>query len=244
MDIKLLENERLDDLEYGNLKIIQDKNGYCFSTDAILLANFVKAKKGSKIIDIGCGSGVISILLSKKTNAEKIYGVELQEKVANLAKRNVLLNNLENVEIINEDIVNVDKIITKGSIDVICCNPPYFKKDSGDVSTNETIRLSRQESSASLEDIISSASSLLKFGGNFYMIHKAERMCDVIHSMMSNNIMPKKITLVYPKNTKAADTVIVQGQKGGASGVLIDELIVYNDDGTMTDRAKVLYNKL
>ncbi|MCR4874481.1 MAG: methyltransferase [Clostridia bacterium] len=245
MDQIVLENdERLDDLEYKGLKIIQKPDLYCFSSDAVLLANLVRATSKDSIVDFGCGSGVITILALAKTNAKNAIGFEIQEKMANLAKKNTEINNLqEKIEIINDDIKNASKHLGKESVKVVVCNPPYFKSTSGEVSNISEVALSRTESTATLVDIAKSAAEILKYSGKFYMIHKSERLAEVLTCLSNNKLEPKKLTMIYPKASKAVDTFIVEAQKNGAPGLTIDSVIVYEEDGTMTPWAKKLYNK-
>jgi tRNA1Val (adenine37-N6)-methyltransferase len=243
-EVKLLNDERLDDLEYEDLHIIQKPSLYCFSSDAVLLANLVRASKSDTIVDFGTGTGVIAILALVKTRAQKAIGVEIQETMAELARRNVELNELEdNITIINDDIKNIPNIIGKESVKVVCCNPPYFKKSAGETSDTPEISISRTESTCTLEDIIKRASSILKYSGKFYMIHKSERLAEVISSLVNNHLEPKKITLIYPKRSKQVDTFIVEAQKFGAPGLKIEDLVVYEENGEMTSQAKKLYNK-
>ncbi len=242
--IELNKDERLDDLEYEGLKIIQKPSLYCFSSDAVLLANLVKATQKDTIVDFGTGSGVIAILALAKCKANKAIGFEIQEEMAALAKKNVEINDLQGkIEIINDDIKNAAKHLGKESVKVVVCNPPYFKKSAGDVSQVGEVALSRTESSATLEDIVKAASEILKYSGKLYMIHKSERLAEVLTTLSKNKLEPKKLTLIYPKASKAVDTFIVEAQKNGAPGMKIDSVIVYEENGEMTPWAKKLYNK-
>ena len=243
-DYILEKDERLDDLEFEGLKIIQKPSLYCFSSDAVLLANLVRATSKDTIVDFGTGSGVIAILALAKTKAAKAIGIEIQPIMANLAKKNVEINNLQSkIDIINADIKDAPKIIEKESVKVVVCNPPYFKSTSGEVSNISEVALSRTESTATLVDIVKSAAEILKYSGKFYMIHKSERLAEVLTCLSNNKLEPKKITMIYPKASKAVDTFIVEAQKNGAPGLTIDSVIVYEEDGTMTPWAKKLYNK-
>lgn len=242
--IELEKDERLDDLEYEGLKIIQKPQLYCFSSDAVLLANLVKANKDDVIVDFGTGSGVIAILALCKTKASKAIGFEIQPQMAKLAQKNVEINNLQSkIEIINDDIKNAAKHLGKESVKIVVCNPPYFKSTSGMQSENTPIAISRTESTATLEDIIKSAASILKYSGKFYMIHKSERLSEVLTLLSNNKLEPKKLTLIYPKASKSVDTFIVEAQKNGAVGLKIDSVVVYEENGEMTPWAKKLYNK-
>ena len=241
----ILENdERLDDLEFEGLKIIQKPSVYCFSSDAVLLANLVRATSKDTIVDFGTGSGVIAILALAKTKAAKAIGIEIQPVMANLAKKNVEINNLQSkIDIINADIKDAAKIIGKESVKVVVCNPPYFKSTSGVSSSISEIATSRTESTANLKDIIASASSILKYSGKLYMIHKSERLAEVLTELSLNKLEPKKLTMIYPKASKGVDTFIVEAQKCGAPGLTIDSVVVYEENGDMTPWAKKLYGK-
>ncbi|MGN0771199.1 MAG: tRNA1(Val) (adenine(37)-N6)-methyltransferase [Christensenellales bacterium] len=245
MDIMLRQNERLDDLEYKGMKLIQDKEGYCFTSDAVLLANHVRAGKNDVVVDFGCGNGVVALLVAAKTTASSVVGIEVQRQAYLLAERNVELNGMQDkIRLFNDDISNADKLLGKESVSVVVCNPPYFQADSGQKRLSESIALSRHESTCTLDDIIAKASAILKFGGKLFMIHKCERMAQVLTSMSNHNIQPKKVTLVYPKADKAPDTFVVEGKKCAAAGMTVGGIVVYDDSGEMTPQAKRLYNKL
>lgn len=236
---------RLDDLQCKGLKILQYTEGYCFTSDAVLLANTVRCKRGDTIADFGCGNGVISLLLTAKTPCEKAVGIELQKDVAELAIKNVELNNLQNkVTIINDDIANAPNILGKESVEVVVCNPPYFSSDSGEKRESKQIALSRHESVCTLEDIVASASKILKFSGAFYIIHKTSRMAEVITYCSQNKLIPKTLTLIYPKISKKADTFVLTCKKCGKHSLDVDKLVVYDEDGNMTEEAKCMYNKV
>ena len=245
MDVMLNENERLDDLEYKGMRLIQDKNGYCFTSDAVLLAGLVRAGKNDVVVDFGCGNGVVALLVAGKTTAKSVVGIEMQEGAYKLAVRNVQLNAMQDrVRLVNDDIANADKVLGKESVSVVVCNPPYFEKNSGQKRVSESVALSRHESTCSLDDIVAKASEVLKYGGKLWMIHKCERMAEVLTSMSNHNVEPKKVTLIYPKANKIPDTFVVEGKKSSAPGMKIDSIVVYDQEGNMTEQAKRLYNKL
>ena len=245
MDVMLNENERLDDLEYKGMRLIQDKNGYCFTSDAVLLAGLVRAGKNDVVVDFGCGNGVVALLVAGKTTAKSVVGIEMQEGAYKLAVRNVQLNAMQDrVRLVNDDIANADKVLGKESVSVVVCNPPYFEKNSGQKRISESVALSRHESTCSLDDIVAKASEVLKYGGKLWMIHKCERMAEVLTSMSNHNLEPKKVTLIYPKANKIPDTFVVEGKKSSAPGMKIDSIVVYDQEGNMTEQAKRLYNKL
>ena len=173
MDLK--ENERIDDLEYKGLKIIQNKDGFCFGVDSVLLSDYAKnIKKNSKVIDIGTGTGIISILLCEKTKLSKIYGIEIQEDVAEMASRSSKLNNLQDkFEVINKNIKDIFDILNPHEYDVVVTNPPYKKVNTGVKSIENKQLISRHEVECTLEDIIEKSSNLLKDLGDFSMVHRA-----------------------------------------------------------------------
>lgn len=235
---------RLDDLQYKGLSLWQYPSLYCFTSDAVLLANLAKVKKGDVVADFGTGSGIIAVLVAAKTGAAKIYALEKQKIMCELARKNAEHNNLvDRIEVVEGDIAAADRLLGKESVNVVVCNPPYFKKGSGAEREREEIALSRHESSCDLKGIAQSASKVLKWGGAFYMVHKVERMAEAIGYMQACSLEVKKITLVYPKKNKAADVFIAEAKKNGSSGMKLEKLVVYNDDGSMTEQAKKLYSK-
>lgn len=246
MEIELKENERIDDLEFKNLKIIQNTKGFCFGIDAVLLSDFAKnIKKNAKVLDLGTGTGIISILLCGKTNLEKIVGVEVQKEVANMAKRSSKLNNLENkFEIINENIINLDNIYERNSFDVIVTNPPYKKENTGIVNEEEKRLISRHEVLAKLEDYIKISNKLLKDKGEFYMVHRPERLVDIIAYMRQYKIEPKEIRFVCSHQKEPPKLVLIKGVKNAKPFLKFKEdLYIYNDDGSYTDEIYEIYNK-
>lgn len=242
----LKENERIDDLEFKDLKIIQNKNGFCFGMDSVLLSDFAKNIKNAKVIDLGTGTGIINILLSGKTNNCNFVGVEIQEEVADMAKRSIELNNLQNkIEVINENILNLKNIYKKGEFDVVVSNPPYKKINTGIINDEDKKIISRHEITASLEDFVHISSYLLKDYGEFYMVHRPERLVDIFSIMRKEKIEPKKIKFVYPNKNKKTNLVLIKGVKLGNPFLEFDDnLYVYNLDGTYTNDILKIYNKL
>ena len=215
MNIKLDKNEVIEDLEFNNLKIIQNKKGFCFGIDSILLSDFAKnIKKNSIVLDLGTGTGIISILLCEKSKLKKITGIEIQKDVYEMAKKSIKLNKLENkFEIINENILNLNNLFEKNSIDVIVTNPPYKKKNTGIINENEKKLISRHEITADLEDFIKIAKDLLKDKGEFYMVHRPERLVDILSLMRKYKIEPKILRLVYSNKNKEPKLILIKGIK-------------------------------
>lgn len=246
MDIELKENERIDDLEFKNLKVIQNKDGFCFGIDAVLLSDFAKnIKKDSKVIDLGTGTGIISILLCGKTKLKKIIGVEVQKEVYDMACRSAKLNNLEDkFEVINENVINLNKIFENNSFDVVITNPPYKKQNTGIINEKEKKLISRHEILANLEDFISISSKLLKDKGEFYMIHRPERIVDIFSLMRKYKIEPKEIRLVFSNEKNPPKMVLIKGVKNGGEYLKFREnLYIYNDDCSYTNEILKIYNK-
>lgn len=246
MNIELKENERIDDLEYENLKIIQNKDGFCFGIDAVLLSDFAKnIKKDVNVMDLGTGTGIISILLCGKTKLKKIVGVEVQKEVYDMACRSSKLNDLENrFEVINENILNLSNIFEDNSFDVIVTNPPYKKQNTGLINEDERKLISRHEVLANLEDFISVSNKLLKDKGEFYMINRPERMVDIFSLMGKYKIEPKEIRFVFSNEKNPPKMVLIKGVKNGGEYLKFREnLYIYNEDGTYTDEVLRIYNK-
>lgn len=246
MKIELKENERIDDLEFKNLKIIQNTKGFCFGIDSVLLSDFAKnIKKNSKVLDLGTGTGIISILLCGKTSLSKIIGVEVQKEVADMAKRNAKLNDLEDIfEIINENIINLDKIYENNSFDVIVTNPPYKKENTGIVNEEEKKLISRHEILAKLEDYIKVSNKLLKDKGEFYMVHRPDRLVDIMAYMRQYRIEPKEIRFVCSHENESPKLVLIKGVKNGKSFLKFKpNLYIYDKNGNYTEEIYEIYNK-
>lgn len=242
----LLENERIDDLEFENLKIIQNTTGFCFGIDSVLLSDFAKeVKNDSKVMDIGTGTGIISILLSKKANIKKIYGIEIQQEVANMAERSVKLNNLEDkISIINTNIKDIFDKFEPNTFDAIVTNPPYMKLNTGAKSDEIKKLISRHEVECNLEDIIKISYKLLKSRGEFYMVHRAERIVDILYLMRKYKLEPKKIRFIQSKVNKEPNLLLIKGIKDAGKQLKIERpLVVYNEDGSYTDEILEIYHK-
>lgn len=247
MDIELEANERIDDLEFKNLKIIQNKDGFCFGIDSVLLSDFAKnIKKDSMVLDLGTGTGIIPILLCGKTKLKKVTGIELQEEVAKMAKKSIKLNNLEDkFNVINENILNLNKIYENQTFDVIVSNPPYKKKDTGITNENEKKIISRHEISASLEDFIKISKDLLKDKGEFYMVHRPERLVDIFELMRKYKIEPKILKMVYSYKNKEPKLILIKGVKNAKPFLKVESnLYIYEDTGEYTKEILKIYNKI
>ena len=246
MDVELKENERIDDLEFKFLKIIQNEKGFCFGMDSVLLSDFAKnMKNNSTVLDLGTGTGIIPILLCGKTNLKKVVGIEIQKDVANMAKRSSQLNNLQDrFEVVNTNIIDLKNIYEKQSFDVIVTNPPYKKENTGITNENEAKLISRHEITANLEDFISISKDLLKDKGEFYMVHRPERLVDILSLMRKYKIEPKILKFVSPNKNKEPNLILIKGIKNANSFLKIEKnLYVYNEDGKYTNEILKIYNK-
>ncbi len=228
-------------LGYKDLKIIQDSEMFNFSLDSVLLPNFVTInKKVKKILDIGCGNAPIPLILSTKTNA-KIIGVEIQKGVALLAEESIKINNKEDqITIINEDINEFYKKCETDTFDVITCNPPFFKyKKSSNINKNDYKTIARHEIKLNLDQIFIIARKLLKNNGIIAIVNRPERFVEIIECMKKNNIEPKKVQFIYPKNNMEANIMLIEGSKNGNPGLkVVPPLYTHLDNGKYTSEIK------
>lgn len=215
--------EKIENLDY-NLRVYQDSEMYAFTSDAVLLAKFVVAKKNAVIVDLGTGSGIISLYLAKKFNPKRIYGIEIQEKMAEMAKKSVKLNNLEDIiEIINED---MKKISLKA--DIVVSNPPY-KKLSPFVNLVESKAIARHEICINLDELVNVANSILETGGKFFVCYDADRSAELIYKLKKSGLEPKRIMFTQSRKESDASLVFVEAVKGGKEGIRVMPVLITND---------------
>lgn len=245
--INLKDDERLDYLLAENLRIIQSPSVFAFSLDAVLLARFVYVpiQKGN-LIDLCSGNGVIPLFLSARTKG-KITGVEIQERLYDMAVRSIEYNGLENrLEMILGDIKDMPKKLGYGKFDVVTCNPPYFTTPSkGEINPNEHLAIARHEILCTLEDAIKASSDLVRQGGKVAFVHRPGRLLDIVTFMRQYRLEPKRIQFVYPKMGKEANTILVEGIKDGSPDLkILPPLIVYQDNGEYTPEIReILYGE-
>lgn len=221
---------RLDDLCIDNYKIFQDDTLYNFSTDAVLLANFIEFKKTDVVVDLCSGNGVVGILGAIKNFYKKIYLVEIQNCLSILAQKSIELNKLENIEVINDDLKNLKNKFSSGSVDIVCVNPPYRKCDGQMQSENMHFNICNFEIKTTLEEIIKTSSYLLKFGGKLFMINSIDRLEETICLLNKYNFKTKVLRLCNPKQNKNANVFLIKAVKNAKSGIKVLPNLILNDE--------------
>lgn len=244
MSFTVFENETLEDLQINNLFLIQKKDAFRFGMDAVLLANFARAKPGSKVIDLGTGTGIIPLLLSTKTKAKSIMGIEIQPEIAEMAERSVQGNGLsDRIQIQKFDIRECRQKLST-VFDVVVTNPPYTKIGGGIVNPMETKAMARHEILCTLSDVIRTASELLKYHGEFYMVHRPDRLCDIMVEMRSFKLEPKELRLVCPREGETPSLILIKGlNKGNAGMKLLPPLNIYDVNGNYSDETRIYYER-
>lgn len=231
-------------LNFDDKIIYQNDDYFSFSLDSVLLANFVTIKlSDKKIIDFCTGNGPIPMLMSFRTKA-RIFGVELQKEIFELGYDSVKENKMDDyIELINDNVINVSKIFEAESFDVVTCNPPYFKyKEDSLVNANDVKTIARHEVMLNLEEVIKSAKYVLKNGGTIAMVHRPDRMVEIINLMQKYGIEPKKIRFVYPKIGREANILLIEGIKNGKTGLkVMSPLYTHNADGSYVDEIRKMF---
>ncbi len=238
-------DETLEELMINSLVLIQKKNGFRFGTDAVLLADFAKDIPSQETLDLCSGSGIVPILLSHKSNAKKICGLEIQDDIHEMSLRTVAANSLESkVNLYCGDLKRCSNFFPKRSFNLVTCNPPYMKCGSGIDCEDYSKHIARHEVACTLEDVIKAAESMLSSGGHFCMVHRPSRLTDIISLMRKYEIEPKRLRLVLPKADSAPSLILIDGLwRGGNELKILPPLVLYNDDGTETDELKCIYER-
>lgn len=239
----LLPGERIDELQRNGYRIIQNPERFCFGMDAVLLSGFARAKKQERCLDLGCGNGIIPILMEAKTEGKHFTGLEIQPESADMAKRSVALNGLQDrIDIVEGDIKDASKIFGASSFHVVTTNPPYMTAQHGLTNLYEAKTIARHEVLCNLEDIIRESARLLIPGGRFYMVHRPFRLAEIISLMVQYRIEPKRMRLVYPYVDREPNMVLIEGLRGGKSRMTVEKpLIVYKEPGKYTDEIYDVY---
>ena len=239
----LKENERIDDLERNGYHIIQDTRRFCFGMDAVLLSGFARVKDGARVLDLGTGTGIIPILLSAKTGASHLTGLEIQEDSADMAWRSVRLNGLETkISIVTGDIKEAGSLFDAASFVVISCNPPYMTAQHVLTNPEDAKAIARHEILCTLEDVIAQTAKLLKPGGNFYMVHRPFRLAEIIVLLRTYKLEPKRMQLVHPFVDKEPNMVLIEANRGGKPRMTVEKpLIVYREPGVYMEEIYEIY---
>lgn len=243
-DRLIRDDENLDDLQLKGLMLIQKKDGFKFGVDAVLLSHFADIKKKHRVIDLCTGTGIVPFLIEGKYNPKSILGIEIQEEFVEMANRSSEINNTDKIQFIQEDLKNLKALKNIEKADVVTVNPPYKLNNAGIVNPSDKLAIARHEVMCNLENVIEASRILLKDNGRLFIVHRPERLADIIMLMRKYKIEPKRIQMVHPKPGKAPNIVLVEGQRDGGAFLKWDApLYVYNSDGTTSDEINKIYGR-
>ena len=245
MNVEIKANERVDELGRNGYRIIQNPDRFCFGMDAVLLSGFANVKEGDHVLDFCTGTGIIPILMEAKTKASHFTALEIQEDSAQMAKRSVALNHLEEkINIITGDVKEADKFFEAASFQAVTCNPPYMIGEHGLINPDSPKAIARHEILCTLDDIVKQGARVLVPGGNFYMVHRPFRLVEILATFTKYKLEPKRMRLVYPYVDKEPNMVLIQATKGGKSRITVEKpLIVYERPGVYTKEIMELYEE-
>ena len=241
----ILNDESVDDLQLNGLKLIQKKDAFRFGVDAVLLSDFANVKSKHRVIDLCSGTGIIPFLIMGKYNPKEVAAMEIQDDMADMANRSAILNSLEDkVKIYNKDLKDTEFLKSIGRFDVLTVNPPYKLNNSGILNPSDKLAIARHEVMCTLEDVIKASRTLLNDNGRMYMVHRPERLVDIMTLMRKYKIEPKRIRMVHPNTKKAPNIVLIEGQRDGGHFLKWEEpLYVYNDNGEYSDEINKIYGR-
>ena len=244
MNVEIKANERVDELGRNGYRIIQNPDRFCFGMDAVLLSDFANVKEGDKVLDFCTGTGIIPILMEAKTKAAHFTALEIQEDSAEMARRSVSLNHLEEkIEIITGDVKEADRIFEAASFHAVTCNPPYMIGQHGLVNPDSPKAIARHEILCTLDDIVKQTARVLVPGGSFYLVHRPFRLVEIMTTLTKYKLEPKRMQLVYPYVDKEPNMVLIQATKGGKSRITVEKpLIVYEKPGVYTKDIFKIYD--
>jgi len=236
-------NERFDDLQRSGLRIIQDPKGNRFSTDAVLLSSFCKAKSSDNVADLGTGTGILPLLIWAKWKPKHIVGIELDEATADMAARSIIANDLErSIDILHADLKLAPEILGRGKFNLVVSNPPYIRLGGGEQGISGPRALARHEIGCTFDDVAEAAASLLVPAGRFALVHRPNRLTDVFCSLKGHGLEPKLLRTVHTKPDDAPTMVLISSVKGAAPGLKVGSpLVLYKDDGTYTEETQEIY---
>lgn len=245
MEEFLLQDETIDDLQNG-YKIIQKRNSFRYGIDAVLLSDFADIRNGNSVIDLGTGTGIIPILIYARKKASDITAVEIQQDMADMAGRSMKLNGLDkNIKVLCMDLKDTPRLLGKAKFDCVVTNPPYVKKDCGINNPSLTKAIARFEILCSLEELLMTSKELLKPGGKLFMVHRTDRLVDIIYEMRNNGIEPKRIRFVHPSIGKRPNLLLIEGARGGNKELkFMDPLYVYDEKGEYTEEIHRIYGRM
>lgn len=240
----LRDGERIDNIGFSDLKLIQKPDEFCYGVDAVILADFASQKRVKRVVDLGTGTGIIPLIMSHKTSAEKLYGVEYQKDSYDRAVRNAALNGLEGrLEFINANVSELSGL--EEWADAVTSNPPYMEFNGALTNENDAKAIARHEIAGTLEDFIKCASRTLKNRGDFYMVHRPSRMVDIFYLCRKYRLEPKEIRFVAPVQGKTANILLVHCVKNGGSELkILPDLYVYKDKGVYSDEIQRIYERI
>ena len=244
-EVKIYDDESVDDLQLNGLRLIQKEDAFRFGVDAVLLSDFANIKKNFRVIDLCTGTGIVPFLLLGKYSPKEVVGMEIQEEMVEMASRSSKLNNAEEcVKFINRDLKDIDYLKGLEKFDSLTVNPPYKINNAGIVNQSDKLAIARHEVMCTLEDVIKASRVLLKDNGRMYMVHRPERLADIITLMRKYKIEPKRIRMVHPNSKKAPNIVLVEGQRDGGKFLKWEApLYVYNDNGGYSDEINEIYGR-
>ncbi len=225
--------EKIEDLGIKGYKIIQNKDGFCFGSDAVLLSKFAKVKRGSRGLDLCTGTGIIPVLTYALHGPASIDAVEIIPRVAEMAARTMELNGLsEVIRVKNADLKDAPEIYGSRIFDFVTCNPPYMNSGGGLVNPKDELAVSRHEIMCTLDDVVRVSARCLKQTGRMFMVHRADRLCDVVSAMRKYKIEPKRLAVVYPDPAGAANLILIEGLMNGRPQLRLEKpVFMYDENG-------------
>ncbi|WP_461212850.1 tRNA1(Val) (adenine(37)-N6)-methyltransferase [Lacticaseibacillus sp. GG6-2] len=232
----LLPDERIDQLQAAGVQIIQSRTVFAFSLDAVLLAAFADVKRHSRVVDLAAGNGAVGLFVAPRTD-EQVTLIELQPRLADMAKRSVRLNGFTNVDVHQLDLKDVATVVSKDSVDVVTCNPPYFKLDDGHVvNPNDHLAMARHELTTTFQTVATATASLLKYQGKAFFVHRPDRLAELLQTLVAANLAPKRLRFIHPKADREANMVLIEAIRSGKpDGIrILPPLTVYDANGAYT----------